>query len=65
MNKEEFMNWINSLNPVVIDVDEEGNPVDQSQIDELADRIISEVNEIQDKQNGHQKTDKTDNSNRD
>jgi hypothetical protein len=64
MNKEEFMNWINSLNPVVIDVDEEGNPVDQSQIDGLAERIKSEVNEIQDKQNGHQKSNKTDNSNR-
>jgi len=65
MDKEDFMNWINSLNPVVIDVDEEGTPVNLSQLDELADRIISEVNEIQDKQNGHQKTDKTDNSNRD
>ncbi len=61
MNKEDFMNWINSLNPVVIDVDEEGTPVNPAQLDELADRIKSGVNEIKDKQNGHQKTN---NSNR-
>lgn len=61
MNKEEFINWINSLNPVVIDVGEEGTPVNPSQLDELADRITSKVEEIQEKQNGHQKTN---NSNR-
>lgn len=56
MDKKDFMNWINSLNPIVIDVDEEGAPVNPSQLDQLADRIKSEVNEIQEKQNGHQKT---------
>lgn len=60
MDKRDFMDWINSLNPIVIDVDDEGNPVDPAQIDELADRIKSEVNEIQDKQNGHQKTNNSD-----
>lgn len=56
MDTKDFMNWINSLNPIVIDVDEEGTPVNSAQLDELADRIKSEINEIKDKQNGHQET---------
>lgn len=53
MDANKFMDWVMSLNPIVIDVDEDGNPVDESQLDELADRIVSEVKEIKDKQDGH------------
>lgn len=59
MNEEDFMNWINSLSPVVIEVDEEGTP-NPAQLNELADRIISEIDEIKDKQNGHQETNNSD-----
>lgn len=46
MNEDEFIDWINSLNPVVIDVDEQGNIVDSFQLDELDKIIEAEVNKL-------------------
>lgn len=46
MNKDKFIDWINSLNPVVIDVDEQGNIVNPLQLDELDKIIEAEVNKL-------------------
>ncbi len=46
--KLEILDWLASLIPsaVVIDVDAEGNPTDLSQINELRERIETEIKEI-------------------
>jgi hypothetical protein len=58
MDANAFMDWISSLNPIVIDVDEEGQPVDESQLDELTDRLEAEIKQIKDREgkNGHPQT---------
>lgn len=48
---EELMEWIASLNPVVIEVDKAGN-LNQSQVTELVERVKSEVEVIKEN-NGH------------
>jgi hypothetical protein len=46
--KQDVFDWLMSLNPVVIDVDEEGNFTDPSQVEDLKNRIKEEVKEIRD-----------------
>jgi hypothetical protein len=46
--KQDVFDWLMSLNPVVIDVDEEGNFTDSSQVEDLKNRIKEEVKEIGD-----------------
>lgn len=53
MDKQVFWDWINSLNPIVIDVDENGEIVDESQLNQLTERIESEIKEIKGQNNGH------------
>ncbi len=43
--KLEQLNWLKSL-PVVIDLDENGEPTDLSQLNELFERIDQEIQEI-------------------
>jgi hypothetical protein len=44
----EILDWLASLIPraVVIDVDEEGNPTDLTQLNELSERIGQKIEEI-------------------
>lgn len=53
VDNETFWNWINSLNPITIDVDENGEFVDETQLNQLTARIESEIKEIKGKDNGH------------
>lgn len=42
--------WLMSLNPIVLDVDEEGKPTDPSQVAELKQRIQNEIKEAENEQ---------------
>jgi hypothetical protein len=46
MNHQKLIEWIESLNPVVIDVDNDGN-LSPDGIEQLKKRVIEEVKEIQ------------------
>ncbi len=44
--KQELWDWINSLNPITIDVDDEGNPTNPEQLNQLTERLETEIKEI-------------------
>ena len=46
--KQDVFDWLMSLNPVVIDVDENGDFTNPSQVEDLKNRIKEEVKEIRD-----------------
>ncbi len=45
LSQQEMMDWINSLNPITIDFDENDEP-NPGQVNELKDRLKSAVEEI-------------------
>lgn len=49
-SKPALFEWLMSLNPIVIDVDEEGKPTDPSQVAELKQRIQNEIKEAENEQ---------------
>lgn len=48
--KPALFEWLMSLNPIVLDVDEEGKPTDPSQLAELKQRIQNEIKEAENEQ---------------